>query len=227
MYMFNPIEVDAALSEAKIIPDLLGSHMQQESNHTRIFLSALCHYVEKTSPYSKDEVLENLNISNIESPSDLSEQMRLLFVHMVKVGVEDEPSSKTYTTGDVSRFFGVTVATVNNWINDNRITGVEKGVRFKQARIPETSIYKSVAGDVMTIREAAQLYEIEKSQISMGPLTPCEELQEILKEIIFFERKYGGEYKTTLAIKEVLTPIEIRDASEWKQLLHEIKDYHV
>lgn len=164
-------------------------------------------------------------MEDIQSTSDMSEQMRILLVHMVKVGVEEGFSTKIYTTGDVACFFGVTVATVNNWIHQNRLSGVEKGARFKQARIPESSVYKSVMGDVITIKEAAQLYEVEKKRTTIRPLTPSEELQEVLKEILLFERKYEGQFKDTLAIKAKLSPEEIRDASEWERLLKEIEDF--
>jgi hypothetical protein len=215
--MFSPDHIAAAISEAESIPDLLEEHLHQEVDNVKIFLSALRNYVGKTS----------LRMEEYDTPMDLSDQLKLLLVHMVRVGVEEETSAKIYTTGDIARFFGVTVATVNNWIYQNRLSGVEKGVRFKQARIPETSIYKSVMGDVMTVKEAAQLYEAEKDRTTIRPLTPCEELQEILKEVIFFERKYEGPYKHTLAIQENLTPAEARDANEWKRLLKEIEDIRI
>lgn len=225
MYMFNPDQVAVAISEAQSIPDLLGQHMEQEGNNTRIFLMALVNYIQKTSPLNKDEIFAKIKLDDVQSPSDLSAQMQLLFVHMVKVGVEDELVTKIYTTGDVARIFGVTVATVNNWIHQKRLAGIEKGARFKQARIPETAIYKSVAGNVMTIKEATEIYQAEQKRTTIRPLTPNQELQEILNEIIFFERKYLGEFKDTLAKKEELTPTEERDAVEWKHLLQEVEDF--
>jgi hypothetical protein len=215
--MFSPDHIAVAISEAESIPDLLEEHLHQEVDSAKIFLSALKNYVDKTS----------LRMEEYDTPLDLSDQLKLLLVHMVKVGVEVGTSAKIYTTGDIARFFGVTVATVNNWIYQNRLSGVEKGVRFKQARIPETSIYKSVMGDVMTVKEAAQLYEAEKDRTTIRSLTPCEELQEILKEVIFFEKKYEGQYKNTLAIQEKLTLAEARDANEWKRLLKEIEDIRI
>ncbi len=227
MYMFNPDQVAVAIAEAQSIPDLLGQHMEQEGNKTKIFLMALVNYIQKTSPLNKDEIFNQIKLEDVYSPSELSAQMQLLFVHMVKVGVTDELVTRTYTKGDIARIFGVTVATVNNWINEKRLAGIEKGARFKQARIPETAIYKSVAGDVMTIKEAMETYETEQKLTTIRPLTPNQELQELLNEIIFFERKYEGEFKDTLAIKEELTPAEERDAAEWRHLLQEVEDLNV
>ncbi|GFN32975.1 helix-turn-helix domain-containing protein [Paenibacillus xylaniclasticus] len=59
-------------------------------------------------------------------------------------------------TGEVARFFGVSVATINNWINQGRFIGVEKGERFKQARIPENAIYVAPTGVKSTVAEAAE-----------------------------------------------------------------------
>ncbi len=226
--MFNPDQVTVAISEAQSIPVLLGKHMEQEGKNMKIFLMALANYIEKTSPLSKDEVFEKILLKDLQSTSDLSAQLQLLLVHMVEVGVENGLVTKIYTTGDVARFFGVTVATVNNWLSLKRLTGVEKEARYKQARIPETATYTAVTGDVMTIKEAAEIYEANKKRTTVLSLTPSQELQELLHEIIFFEKKYGGEFKNTLAQKiEKLTPAEQRDANEWKHLLKEVEDYRV
>lgn len=221
--MFNSDQKAAALSEAQSIPVLLWEHLSQESGNAEIFLLALINYVHKTSPFHNSDLIGKINLTASQNPVDLSKQMQNLLTHMVEVGVDDDSMTRIYTTGDIARFFGVTVATVNNWINENRLTGVEKRVRFKQARIPETAIYKSITGETMIIKEAAEIYKTEQQRTSIRSLTPTQELQELLNEIIFFEKKYEGELKNTLAKKEKLTPAEERDAAEWKHLLHEIE----
>lgn len=125
-----------------------------------------------------------------------------------------------YTTGDIARFFGVTVATINDYIQHNRLTGVEKGM------IPGTAIYISITGEKMTIKEIAEIYEKEQQRTTIQTIDPTQELNEILNAIVFFENKYRGEHKNTLALKEVLTADEERDAAEWKYLLQSIEEHH-
>ncbi|WP_240730364.1 hypothetical protein [Geobacillus kaustophilus] len=48
------------------------------------------------------------------------------------------------------------------------------------------------------------------------------EHDELLETIQFFSQKYGGTYTETLAKKDVLTPQEERDASEWKYALKKV-----
>jgi hypothetical protein len=224
--MFDAAQKEAAISEAVSIPVLLGDHLQGDgAQKARVFIQALVNYIEKTSPLNPSGILADISLDTNPSAAELSHHMQRLLVHMVTVGIDDTLLVKIYTTGDVARFFGVTVATVNNWIQQGRITGVEKGPRFKQARIPETAMYSSVSGERVTIKEAAQLYDHEQRNTSIQPLTPAQELQEILKDIVFYEKKYGGEYKDTLAQKSELNSQEERDAAEWRFLLKSVEEF--
>lgn len=58
-------------------------------------------------------------------------------------------------------------------------------------------------------------------------LTPAEELAEILSVVVHYEKKYGGEYKDTLAQKGELTHDEERDAHEWVHLLRAVEQHGV
>lgn len=222
--MFDAVQKEVAIAEAVSIPAILANHLQEDGGKkARIFLSALVNYIEKTSPISSDYFTE-LKLDGNETVSELSTHMQRLFVHMVSVGVEDNLTARMYSTGDVARFFGVSVMTVNNWINQGRIIGVEKASRHKRARIPESAIYISSLGERITIKEAAELYEQEQKRTTIRSLSPTEELQEIVNSIVYFEKKYGGEYKDTLAQKSELTSQEERDAAEWSHLLNSIED---
>lgn len=224
MHMFNAAEKEAAIAEAVSIPSLLGDAISREElPKATVFLKALTNYIEKTSPLNPSELLAGLNLDAVLSKKDMEVLLRKLLLHMVTVGIEDSLTARMYTTGDVAKIFGVTVATVNNWMKHGRIIGFEKNDRFKQARIPETAIFITVTGERMTLKEASAIYAEEQERTTIRPLTPAQELQELLNDIVFFEKKYGGEYKDTLAQKSEQTPQEERDASEWKYLIQALE----
>lgn len=150
--------------------------------------------------------------------------LQRMLVHMVTVGTsEDAVYVRMYSTGEVARFFGVTVATINNWVNQGRFLGVEKGVRFKQIRIPENAVYQASTGVQTTVAEAAASYDYEQAQLDRTrPMTEAEELAELVKAVLHFEKKYDGAYERTLGTKPSLTPDEARDAQQWRGLLQSI-----
>lgn len=120
---------------------------------------------------------------------------------------------KIYTAEDIGRFFGVSIQTINDWIHQGRILGSKDS-----DRIPDTAIYVSSTGQRLTMKEAAGLYDLETQRTTIQPLISEQELQEMLKDISFFEKKYGGRYDETLARKDNLTFEEERDSIEWKYL---------
>lgn len=130
-------------------------------------------------------------------------------------------SNKTYTTGQLARIFGVSNTIINNWICEGKFIGVEYKEENKQSRISENTLWKSTNGELISVREVAEMYEKQKfNNVSQ------EEEQKILKdEIAFFEKKYRGSYNETLLNKKDKTEEELLDEYDWKYLLRRIKKY--
>lgn len=136
----------------------------------------------------------------------------------------DKPSF--YTTGQVSTYFGVSVTTVNNWLREKRISyqGMEQKPSFKQARIPDTAVYRTLNGKQTILREIVQEYETKKA--SEPVYDEIERIKELVKVIFSFEEKYGGTYQETLM--RLGDPESThdwtwsRDAKEWRFILKEL-----
>jgi len=129
-----------------------------------------------------------------------------------------------FTSGQVARFFGVSISTIHNWIEQKRLIGVTKGARNKQVRIPETAVYVSPVGEKIMISETAELYKAEQKRLgSDRTMTAEEELEELRKEVAYYEQKYGGSYEETFGKRTVFTLEEERDAGQWASLLRSIE----
>lgn len=223
MYMFNLAEKGIAISEAVTIAELVKGLPEPESKSIPLFIMALANYIEKTSYEKPNAILQEVQLCLAEQNTHRALQRML--VHMVTVGTSEETlDMRMYSTGEIARFFGVSVATVNNWVNQGRFLGVEKGERFKQVRIPENAVYQASTGVHTTVAEAAEAYEHEQLRLNRTrPLSDAEELAELVNAVVHFEKKYEGTIEETLGLRPKLTPEEARDAQQWRGLLRSIE----
>jgi hypothetical protein len=223
MYMFDLADKEIVITEAVTISELIKGLQEPESKKISLFIKALANYNKKTSFHNSGTVLQEVECYLTEQNTHRALQRML--VHMVNVGTsEDALNMRMYSTGEVARFFGVSVATINNWINQGRFLGVEKGERFKQVRIPENAVYHAPTGVNTTVADAAVGYEYEQSHLNRNqPMTDTEELAELVDADLHFEKKYGGTYEKTLGVKAELAPDEVRDAQQWRGLLRSIE----
>ncbi|UOF91495.1 helix-turn-helix domain-containing protein [Fodinisporobacter ferrooxydans] len=226
--MLNLQQKQLAIEEAKKISAMILND-KTDMDKARYFFMAFANYVAKTSP--KSDVfttanLHNINILECENTEEVRRAMKQaleqMLVHVVDVATNELEYAKVYTTGDLATFFGVSVQTINNWINQGRIQPVEKSGRFKQVRISEHAIYTSSRGERMTIKDVVAMYEEEKKKHVIREATPMEAYKELVDSILFFETKYGGEYYKTLGVKSDLSTEEARDAQEWRYLLRKV-----
>lgn len=183
------------------------------------FLKHLSNVVERLQPQNK--LTSSMKQEDQLSKKDLSFWFEELCERVLMAG-EANTFTKEYKTSDIAKFMGVTVATVNNWIKENRIRGFIKENKYAHARIPETAIYLTQSNETMTIKEIAELYQTEKEKHAIQ--TPKED--EMLESIKYFNQKYCGTYFETLAKKASLTSEEQRDVVEWKYVLKRLDLYH-
>lgn len=221
--MFDLAEKEIAISEAVTISDMVRQLPEPEIAKIPPLIKALANYIEKTSFHNPSLILQEVERSLSERNPDRA--LRQLLLHMVMIGTtEDTLNVRMFTTGDVARFFGVSVATINNWLNQGRFLGVEKGQKFKQVRIPENAVYVAPTGVRTTVAEAIEMYEREQARYDRTrPITEAEELAELVNAVVHFEQKYGGTYEKTLGNRSDLTPDESRDADQWRSLLESVE----
>lgn len=225
MFMLTPLEKEMAIEEVKRISAQIAATTQianeipkDEQFRLTAFLKAMNNFIEITTPALTHTSKLSLDPVSHITPKQLEESLYHMFTHMVTLGSENI-STKKYTTGDLSKFMGVSVATINNWIDKKRIQGYEKKGRNKQARIPENAVYLSHSGERLTIREIVQLYEVEQERSSIQEALPIQKLKEIVEAIDYFEKKYGGSYQDTLGSRTPNNAQEDRDAIQWKTLI--------
>jgi hypothetical protein len=223
MFMFHLAEKEIAITEAVSISELVKSIQEPQSKNLPLFIMALANYIEKTSSHNPSGILQE--VQRCLTEQNTHRALQRLLVHMVTVGTsEDSLNVRMYTTGEVARFFGVSVATINNWLNQGRFLGIEKGERFKQVRIPENAVYSAPTGVQTSVADAAESYEREQARLNrVRPMTEAEELAELVNAVVHFEVKYDGTYEETLGVKLELTPDEARDAQQWEGLLRSME----
>ncbi|WP_340021079.1 helix-turn-helix domain-containing protein [Paenibacillus sp. FSL K6-1096] len=223
MYMFNVAEKEIALSEALAISEVFKMHLHESETQMSLFIKALANYIERNSIHNPSEVLQAVNNHLVHGNSQ--QALQRVLIHMVTVGMEAETlNTKVYSTGDVARFFGVSIATIHNWIALGRFDGIEKGERYKQVRFPENAIYTAPTGMKSVLSEVAKRYEDEQTRIGRNKeMTAAEEMAEIFKAVVHFEKKYGGTFEATLGKKTDLTPEQSRDAIQWSSLLQSVE----
>jgi hypothetical protein len=235
MFMLNQLEKLDAIEQAKVASRLLADHADELQD----FLKALYNYVGKTTPRRtvlaprKDSTFAlryfslwgpSANTGELVlEPEQVQEWLERLFLNMVQTGAEE---SRMYTTGQLAKFFGVSVQTINQWIAQGRIQPVIKEGPFKHARIPETATYTTSLGEVLTIADIVDMYEEEIKTKQLNPDATEEDVLEDLRQTnAFFEQKYNGSFEETLGRKLVseMTDQEQRDHDEWEYVVTRLR----
>jgi len=218
MYMLKVKEREQALSA---VLDLVKKAPQEMDDRIPLVAKALANYVEK-SPLGNRDLLRE--VDGLLVRRDPRSALQRVLAHMVEMGASEEPAVRKYTTGEVARFFGVSIQTIHNWIAQGRFKGIPKRERGKQFRIPETAVYVSPFGEPISVAEAAEMYARQQKRLGLDkPMTDEEELAILRREAAYFEQKYGGSYEETLGRRTDLTPEEERDAEEWLSLIRSIE----
>lgn len=131
-------------------------------------------------------------------------------------------NERLYTTGELAKYFGVSITTINNWIKENRFEGFQRSSENQQARIPGDTLWRARTGKTYAVQEIVNEYE-EENTINAEKFNE----QDFLKrEIAAFEQKYHGSLDDTLAQKSLgsLTAQEESDLSLWRYLARRLSD---
>lgn len=171
---------------------------------------------------AKSNQTKNFNIEDSTLPkSEMVNNLSEMLNYMVMVASES-PSQKLYTTGQLSKFFGVSITSINNWINEDRFIGIQRKLRNKQIRISENAIWRSPSGELISVKEVVEMWNAE--HFVRRNTSKNEEIAQLQNEIAFFEKKHGGSYEKTLKLKEALSQSELVDKEEWEYLLKRIAE---
>ncbi|WP_404469352.1 hypothetical protein [Sutcliffiella horikoshii] len=206
-YMITHFEKEAVLSHADEVAEKMIS---VNENLSPVLLKMLINSLEKTIQSKMNFYLYT------ESQLADKEIVKMLYSDLLKsiaiASVEERNTVIKYKTGELSKYFGVSQTTINNWIKEGRFSDVERTGENKHAKIPEHSIWTAGNGEQKTIKEVVEQYQTEHFQ-----LTDIKEKEIILQEIRYFQDKYHS--FDELVTQENKTIEEEEDAKEWGYLL--------
>jgi DNA-binding transcriptional regulator YiaG len=180
---------------------------------------------------NNDNLLEALDESIFENTEVFKEKFSILLQHaLVQATIQQEAATvmeeseiktarpiKEYTPKELSRFFGVSVVTIHNWLKQGRFEGVGPAGDNKHNHISEDTFYITAAGKKIQVSDVVQMWERQEAE-SVAPRNE-DKLSYYTRQIAMFEEKYHGEFERTLGAKDKLTPEEETDAQVWRYLL--------
>lgn len=205
--MLTDFEKNDALKKSKKLASLIIDS-DEGILYYKIFASLIARCSHKDFTYLLDSAL---------SYEMMAENMNTIMQELILLSSVN--SNKYYTTGQLSIFFGVSITTINNWINEGRLIGVSRKGRFRHARISDNAIWHSNSGEFITIREIIKMKEIETSSHSGE-----DEIAAIKKELLLLEKKYRGKLEDTLKQKKDLSFVELKEKEEWQYLINRLKE---
>lgn len=143
-----------------------------------------------------------------------------LLQHISEESARD--NTLTFSTTEVAKYIGVSPQTINTWLREGKIIGVQKEGK-KWSRIPEEAEIVFANGKQVSIATLKANWETENQEPEVNEITY---LEHSIKEL---EEKYGGPFEEVFGEKTIkeLTE-EDTDASVWysyKARLASAKDF--
>ncbi|WP_435922559.1 hypothetical protein [Paenibacillus sp. DYY-L-2] len=190
--------------------------------------SVLLYKVLALAIKNNEEMVQKFDESIFENPSEFREKYIALLEHALSQAVDSSKEDRTnmvhahkivkeYTTSELSKYFGVSITTIFNWIDQGRFEGIQRVGSYKHNRIPDDTVYIYSSGKRTLVRDVVAMWEQEEAERLR--LSNEDDLSYFTGQIALYENKYNGEFERTLGAKENLTPEEETDAQVWKHLL--------
>lgn len=174
-------------------------------------LKIIINYVAKTSSNQSD--LRNIDEQTLKDENLMEIYLNNAMDSMIKTATAEE--IKSYTTGELSKYFGVSITAINKWIDQGRFIGVERSGKNKQIRILESTPWKSRNGNTIPVKQIVETY-IEET------FSDEERMNSMKDTIKFFEEKYGGAFEIVSKSKKDMSPEDEANFREWEYLLSAI-----
>ena len=137
---------------------------------------------------------------------------------LINIILLNEANIKTYTTGEVAEYIGVSIQTIHDWIKSGKLVGATRGGEQQQWRIPETAIVKGLKGKTVDLKTI--ITEVNQVQDD-NKISREIEIKIIQEELKYFQDKY--ETAEVLMDKKDKTDLENRDLQEWTYLNNRLK----
>lgn len=207
----------------------------QETSHDRSKAEALFkvfyNIAMKFNSLSADMAEEVAKLMQLEKNNEalevLSRSLKEVGVTILSIAEEDE-TAQSFSTGKLAKIFGVSISTINNWIDAKRFIGFSREKRNKQARIKETTVWISPTGEHMTVGEVHKLYEENQKRLAKKPEDEGRvgHIRYLVETISFFEKRYNGTFEKVVLEKGDPKMSDdfmwSREGTEWRSLLREI-----
>lgn len=116
-------------------------------------LKIIMNYVAKMS--STQSELRNINEEIFENKHLIESYLNKAIDSMIEATIIH---STNYTTGELSKYFGVSITAINKWIDQGRFIGVERLEKNKQIRISENTLWKSRNGNTIPVKQIVETY---------------------------------------------------------------------
>ncbi|WP_129688198.1 packaged DNA stabilization protein [Gottfriedia acidiceleris] len=199
----------------------LTNHIFLDDEDKILFFKVLVNYLDKREgnklQYSKlsEQILSDSEL--------LKTYYREILNLLADVASNQDESVSEYTTGQLSTYFGVSITTINNWINDGRFIGYKRKETNEQARIKGNTLWKSRTGKVYPVQEIVD--EWVKDNPESNNMANDEKVF-LINQNAAFEIKYKGPYRETLGSKPLseMTSMEESDASVWRYFIKRLQD---
>lgn len=117
-------------------------------------LKIITNYVAKTS--STQSELRNIDERVFEDSKLTANYLEKAINYMIEVVAESE---KNYSTGELAKYFGVSITAINKWVKEGRFKDVERSERNKQLRISENTLWRSTQGELVPIKYIVEMYD--------------------------------------------------------------------
>jgi len=178
----------------------------------RLYYKIFSNFMKKVTPMKNIQFNEQV----LQNKEYMKDNVAKMLKFMVVIA-SDASDQTIYTTGELSRYFGVSVTSVNKWIAEGRFIGIAKGERNQHTRIPENTLWVSSTGKTIPVRDVVSMWEEENRKRMKSSAN--DETTEIEKDITWFENKFGGSLEETLKRKKGKTPEEETYQEQWEYLL--------
>lgn len=200
--------------------DSITRNIFQNANDSMLLFKVLAIFLDKTN--NNELQLSKLNEKALLNEELLKAYYQELLTYMVNVATEEDQEVKEYSTGQLAKYFGVSITTINNWINEGKFVGFKRKESNEQARIKGNVLWKSRTGKVYPVQEIVDEWEKENQELE----SPIDEKVFLINQNAAYEIKYNGTYENTLGKKSLteMSAQEESDVSVWRYFRKRLKD---
>ncbi|MDO3409891.1 helix-turn-helix domain-containing protein [Saccharibacillus sp. CPCC 101409] len=198
----RPTAIERNLLTGTAARDYMKKMIETDHVLTAALVKNLIFTVKGAEQYSG-----SLNEEDLMNEERLIEYTAKIFQHISEESTRD--NIPTFSTTEVAKYIGVSPQTINTWLREGKIIGVEKEEK-KWSKIPEDAEVIFTNGKQVRIAVLKTNWEKENQQPEVDEIAYLEaSIQEL-------EKKYGGPFEAVFGGKTIkeLT-VEDTDASVW------------